>query len=50
MMHHTMAKTPIEKIKKEMSKIEKSIEKINDILEEEETMSVRSNEDWEGTD
>ena len=45
-----MAKTPIKKIKKEMSKIEKSIEKINDILEEEETMSVRSNEDWEGTD
>ena len=47
--------TPLEKIKKELGKLEalhakeeEIVEKINAIIEEEENIDV--NEDWEGTD
>ena len=50
-----MAKTPLQKIKAQLDKLNKLhekeeaiVEKINAIIEEEENVDV--NEDWEGTD
>ena len=50
-----MAKTPLQKIKAQLNKLEKLhekeeaiIEKITDIIEEEENEDI--NENWEGTD
>ena len=51
-----MAKTPLQKIKTQLDKLEKLhakeeaiVEKITDIIEEEEGLDD-VNEDWEGTD
>ena len=50
-----MAKTPLQKIKTQLDKLEKLhtkeeaiVEKITDIIEEEENEDI--NENWEGTD
>ena len=50
-----MAKTPLQKIKAQLDKLEKLhekeeaiIEKITEIIDEEETEDI--NENWEGTD
>ena len=50
-----MAKTPLQKIKAQLDKLNKLhekeeaiVEKIKEIIEEEENIDV--NEDWEGTD